>query len=84
MRQTQCVFEQPTTYVCPACGQPVDPGADYVTAREYTLRDEFALHLNSQDRAEAHERRFHVGHFRGRIGELFYELADPDLHQPPQ
>ena len=64
-----------TVYLCPGCGQPVEPGEDYVIAQEYKVEPEFALHLKRADLLESVQRRFHVGHFRGRMGEHYYELA---------
>jgi hypothetical protein len=62
-------------YVCPGCGRPVEPGEDFVVAREYKLEEDVGLRLRREDRFERARRRFHVGHFRGRMGELFYELV---------
>ncbi len=77
--------DTPTFYICPGCGQPVGAGEDYVTAQEYKLGSGFALHLNRADLVASVQRRFHVGHFRGRMGEYFYELsADPEVSHPPQ
>jgi hypothetical protein len=70
------VVNEAATYVCPACGQPVNPGEDYVVAREH-VGGQFALHLNGEGSPERDERRFHVGHFRGRLGDRFYELVTP-------
>jgi hypothetical protein len=52
------VVNEAATYVCPACGQPVNPG-------------------EGEGSPERDERRFHVGHFRGRLGDRFYELVTP-------
>jgi len=63
-------------YECPGCGRPVEPGEDYVVAREYELEPGFSLHMKGDDLAAGAERRFHVEHFRGRLGDHFYELVD--------
>jgi hypothetical protein len=62
-------------FVCPGCGQPVKPGEDYVVAREHPDQAEVSLHLNGEQSSWSVERRFHVGHFRGRLGDCFYELV---------
>jgi hypothetical protein len=68
-------------YECPGCGRPVEPGEDYVVAREYELEPGFSLHMKSDNLAAGAKRRFHVEHFRGRLGECFYELiAERDSH----
>jgi hypothetical protein len=55
-----------------------------VIAEEYKLQSEFALHLKREG-SESVQRRFHVGHFRGRMGDFFYELiADPEGRHPPE
>jgi hypothetical protein len=72
-----------TADVCPACGQPILPEDDYVTAREHASKAEFALHSHAERSSERLERRFHVGHFRGRLGDHFYELVTgSDDHSP--
>jgi hypothetical protein len=63
-------------YECPGCGKPIERGEDYVVAREYELEPGFSLHMKSDDLAVGAERRFHVEHFRGRLGDRFYELVD--------
>jgi hypothetical protein len=63
-------------YECPACGRPIEPGEDYAVAREHELEPSFSLHMKVNDLAAAAERRFHVEHFRGRLGTHFYELVD--------
>jgi hypothetical protein len=69
--------DQPTVvYECPGCGKPVEPGDDYVVAYEYPLAGlGFSLHTMRDDHAAKAERRFHVEHFRGRLGDSFYELV---------
>jgi hypothetical protein len=62
-------------WTCPGCGQPVAPGADYVVAREHSLAPDFTLHMTGHDDVGT-TRRFHVEHFRGRLGDHVYELID--------
>jgi hypothetical protein len=66
---------------CPGCGQPVTPGEDYVLAREHRLEPDVALHAKRSDRSDGVERRFHVGHFRGQLGNCFYELVASEHHR---
>jgi len=54
----------------------VEPGEDFVVAREYEAADDFDLHMNVHELPIRAERRFHVEHFRGRIGDRVYELVD--------
>jgi hypothetical protein len=65
-------------YECPGCGRPVEPGEDYVAAREYALEPDFSLHMKEHAAEARATRRFHVEHFRGRIRECVYELVDPE------
>ena len=65
----------PTVYTCPGCGSAVEPGEDHVVAREYETAGDFDLHMNVDDLAVRAERRFHVEHFRRRIGACVYELV---------
>jgi hypothetical protein len=67
-------------YVCPACGRAVEPGQDYVVAYEYKLEPGFTLHSDSYHGGV--ERRFHVGHFRGQLGDLHFELREQGVVQP--
>ena len=61
---------------CPGCGQPIEPDDDYVVTREHSLPPDFTLH--AQGHADmGTPRRFHVEHFRGRLGDHVYELIDP-------
>jgi hypothetical protein len=69
------VATETAAFVCPACGQPVKPGEDYVVAREHPGEPEVTIHLIGERSPERVQRRFHVGHFRGRIGDFFYELV---------
>ena len=62
-------------YECPGCGRVVEPGEDYVVAREYPQAPDFNLHMHGHDRAARVVRRFHVEHFRGRLGDHVYELV---------
>jgi hypothetical protein len=71
-------------YICPGCDFPVQPGEDYVIAREYRLEPDVGLHLKPDHPLESIERRFHVGHFRGRMGDFFYELVPKENGQPSQ
>ena len=63
-------------YECPGCGMAVEPGEDFVVAREYDAAGDFSLHMHAHDLVVRGERRFHVEHFRGRIGDFVYELVD--------
>jgi hypothetical protein len=62
-------------YECPGCGRPVVPGEDYVVAQEYELEADVTLHGTRGDVALGVRRRFHVEHFRGRLGGHYYELV---------
>jgi hypothetical protein len=72
--ENQDAVNDAAAFVCPGCGQPVKPDEDYVTAREHRSEPDFALHLGNEGSSDGVERRFHVGHFRGRLGDCFYEL----------
>jgi hypothetical protein len=61
-------------YECPGCGKSIEPGEDYVVAREYYLAPDFSLHMKGHEETVTAIRRFHVEHFRGRMGECVYEL----------
>ncbi len=61
---------------CPGCGKAIEPGEDYVVPREYALAPDFSLHMKGDEVAAAGTRRFHVHHFRGRLGDHVYELVD--------
>ena len=63
-------------YECPGCGLTIEPGEDYVIAREYQLAPEFSLHMAAHEETVRATRRFHVEHFRGRMGDYVYELVD--------
>ena len=60
---------------CPGCGKTVEPGEDYVVAREYQRADDFTLHMKGHEDTIRAIRRFHVEHFRGRMGGFVYELV---------
>jgi hypothetical protein len=66
-------------YECPGCGRVVGPGEDYVVAREYPLASDFSLHMTGHQGAARAIRRFHVEHFRGRMGDYIYELVHEAL-----
>jgi hypothetical protein len=59
---------------CPGCGLPVEPGDVYVVALEYELEPGFSLHRMAHDSGATAERRFHVEHFRARIGDSLFAL----------
>jgi hypothetical protein len=60
---------------CPGCGQPIEPGDDYVVTREYSLPPDFTLHMKGPNDMGT-PRRFHVEHFRARLGDHVYELIE--------
>ncbi len=62
-------------YACPGCGKSIEPGEDYVVAREHRLAPDFDLHMTGQQDTVMAVRRFHVEHFRGRMGDYVYELV---------
>jgi len=66
-------------YECPGCGRVVEPGQDYVVALEYPRAPDFSLHMHGHDRVASATRRFHVEHFRGRLGDYVYELVHEAL-----
>jgi hypothetical protein len=66
---------------CPGCGQPIESGDDYVTARQYPVTPDFTLHMKGHDVAAVATRRFHVEHFRGQLGDNVYELVDAHRSQ---
>jgi len=67
---------------CPGCGRSVKPGEDYVVALEYELEPGFSLHHMTHAAPATTERRFHVEHFRGRLGDRFYALVDASSPSP--
>ncbi len=62
-------------YECPGCGKAIESGEDYVVAREYQLEPGFDLHMEGLEETVRAIRRFHVEHFRGRMGDYVYELV---------
>ena len=62
-------------YECPGCGSVVETGEDYVVALEHPLAPDFTLHMKAHDEMARATRRFHVEHFRRRIGDAVYELV---------
>ena len=69
MSDSTVVFE------CPGCGRRIEPGEDYVVALEFEALAGFSLHAMTQDAAPTAERRFHVEHFRGRLGDRVFMLV---------
>jgi hypothetical protein len=67
-------YDSPAVFVCPGCGRAVGPSEDYVVALEYEAEPGFSLHEMSDSRTT--ERRFHVEHFRGHLGDRLYVLTD--------
>jgi hypothetical protein len=65
--------ESGVAFVCPSCGLPVGKDEPHVSALEHTVRSDVTLHMH--DRTAATRRRFHVEHFRRRIGDRHYELV---------
>jgi hypothetical protein len=63
-------------FQCPGCGRSVGPDEDYVIALEYKDEPGFSLHGMSSDAPVSEARRFHVEHFRGRLGDRVYALVD--------
>lgn len=59
--------------ICPGCGLPVGYEEPYVDSRELTAESDVTLHIH--DHSAGTLRRFHVEHFRRRIGEYVYELV---------
>ena len=66
------------TYECPGCGGPVMPGEDHVVAVEYVAEPGFTLHQMPTDGGSTADRRFHVEHFRHRIGNRLFVLRRPE------
>ena len=61
---------------CPGCERPVEPDEDYVVALEYEVEPGFNLHQMAGGGAAIAERRFHVEHFRRRIGDRLFALVE--------
>jgi hypothetical protein len=74
----------PEVFTCPGCGKSVVAGEDYVVALEYEAEPGFTLHEMSNAVAVTAERRFHVEHFRGRLGDRFHVLIDESSSSPSQ
>jgi hypothetical protein len=74
----------PEVFECPGCGRSVDSGEDYVVALEYEAETGFSLHQLSHAVPVTAERRFHVEHFRGHLGDRFYVLTDESRSSPSE
>jgi hypothetical protein len=62
-------------YVCPGCGRPVVEGEKYLVAQEYENVPGFGQRdFEPEALAKSAKRRFHVGHFHKRIGNLVFEI----------
>jgi hypothetical protein len=72
----------PEVFACPGCSRSVGPGEDYVVALEYEAEPGFSLHQMSNAASVTAERRFHVEHFRGQLGDRFYVLVDESSSSP--
>jgi hypothetical protein len=66
----------PEVFTCPGCGRAVEEGEDYVVALEYQSEPGFSLHQMPHDSPVTAERRFHVEHFRGQLGDRVFVLVD--------
>jgi hypothetical protein len=75
--------ESPVVFECPGCGRSVEPGEDYVVALEYEVEAGFSLHQMRNTVPVTAERRFHVEHFRGQLGDHFYALIDESSRGQP-
>ena len=62
-------------YECPGCGKTIEPGVDYVVTREYQRVADFSLHMKGHALESRAACRFHVAHFRSRLGDQVYELV---------
>ena len=62
-------------YQCPGCRKAVEPGEDYVAAWEYEYEPDFTLHMKGRALDSRAACRFHVAHFRSRLGDHVYELV---------
>jgi len=54
------------------------PGEDHVVAVEYVAEPGFTLHQMPTDGGSTADRRFHVEHFRHRIGNRLFVLRRPE------
>jgi hypothetical protein len=59
--------------VCPGCGLLVGDDEPHVLAREHVAESDVTLHMH--DHSAGTGRRFHVEHFRRRIGDCSYDLV---------
>ncbi len=59
--------------VCPGCGLLVADDEPHVLVREHAAESDVTLHMH--DHSAGTRRRFHVEHFRRRIGDCSYELV---------
>ena len=76
--ENEVLVNEAAAFLCPTCEEPIEPGEDYVTAWEYVGDPGFTLHAYRGLRPSTRvETRFHVGHFRGRLGDFVYELVQP-------
>jgi hypothetical protein len=74
----------PEDFACPGCGSSVNDGEDYVVALEYEAEPGFSLHQMPHDLPATAERRFHVEHFRGQLGDRVFVLVDASRSFPQQ
>jgi hypothetical protein len=73
---TQKAAELSVIYICPGCLRPLQPGDEYVVAREYEDAPSFGqLHKW----VEGGVCRFHAQHFRRRIGDAAYRLIELEI-----
>jgi hypothetical protein len=70
--------EEPTIpfYVCPGCLQPLEPGDEYVVARQY---DEAPGLAQLRMASEGSVLRFHRQHFRRRLGDKVYRVLEREI-----
>lgn len=64
--------------LCPLCKRPVGNDEPYVLTDEHDLHPDFTLHGANVQSSVIVQRRFHVEHFRSRIGDHVYTLVDVD------
>lgn len=71
-------------HICPGCGQTVAEGDKYLLAQEYeTARGLGQDGVPPDALAKGAQRRFHVGHFHRRIGELVFEVVRDERSGAP-
>ena len=63
-------------YICPGCLQALQPGDEYVFAREY---EDAPVSGQLHRWVEGGVCRFHAQHFRRRIGDAAYRLIELEL-----